>query len=228
MRIDGYIVANKGDEDFYRAFGVPAICPETVREALDKGDRSVNINSYGGSVWAATEIYQMLKDIEGIIVTVDGIAASAATIIMCAGEKVRFAPSAVMMIHNASTMCEGDYRDMEKGAEMLQVINKTVRIAYQTRTNATDEELSQLMDAETWMDAHEAKERGFCDEITGEEMTHEVLDAYKNSARQVFASLKPPDLSKLKKENQSAEQIGADNSSFLLQIQINKNLGGKV
>ena len=131
-----------------------------------EGDITVWINSPGGDCIAAAQIYNMLLDYKGnVTVKIDGIAASAASVIAMAGSKVIMSPVAMLMIHNPMTMAYGDTGEMEKAIAMLDEIKESIVNAYELKTGMSRAKLSHLMDAETWMDANKAVELGFADEI---------------------------------------------------------------
>lgn len=130
------------------------------------GDITVWINSPGGDCVAATQIYNMLMDYKGnVTVKIDGIAASAASVIAMAGTKVLVSPVAMLMIHNPATVAFGDTTDMAKAIAMLDEVKESIINAYEIKTGLSRTKLSHLMDAETWMDANSAVELGFADEI---------------------------------------------------------------
>ena len=168
INIKGPIVSNS-DAWIYEWFGIEATSPQKVNDALEKAngeDIEVEINSGGGSVFAGSEIYTALKSYKGdVIVKIVGLAASAASVIAMAGNKVMMSPTAQIMIHNVSSRAEGDYRDMEHTADVLKNADNTIANAYRIKTGKTQEELLALMDKETWMTADKAKELGFVDEI---------------------------------------------------------------
>ena len=168
INVKGPIVSNS-DAWIYEWFGIEATSPQKVNDALEKAngeDIEVEINSGGGSVFAGSEIYTALKSYKGnVIVKIVGLAASAASVIAMAGNKVMMSPTAQIMIHNVSSCAEGDYREMEHTAEILKNANDTIANAYRLKTGKTQEELLALMDKETWMTADKAKELGFVDEI---------------------------------------------------------------
>ena len=142
------------------------ITPQLFKEELmsGSGDITVWINSPGGDCVAAAQIYNMLMDYKGeVTVKIDGIAASAASVIAMAGTKVLMAPTAMMMIHNPMTMAFGDHADMQKTIEMLGEVKESIINAYEIKTGQSRTKLSHLMDAETWMNANKAIELGFCD-----------------------------------------------------------------
>lgn len=124
------------------------------------------INSPGGDCVAAAQIYNMLMDYKGnVTVKIDGIAASAASVIAMAGAKVYVSPVSMLMIHNPMTVAMGNAADMEKAIEMLSSVKDSIINAYEIKTGLSRARLSHLMDAETWMDANKAVELGFADEI---------------------------------------------------------------
>ncbi|HJI56258.1 MAG TPA: Clp protease ClpP [Oscillospiraceae bacterium] len=124
------------------------------------------MNSPGGDCVAAAQIYNMLMDYKGsVTVKIDGIAASAASVIAMAGAKVYVSPVSMLMIHNPMTVAMGNAADMEKAIEMLSSVKDSIINAYEIKTGLSRARLSHLMDAETWMDANKAVELGFADEI---------------------------------------------------------------
>ena len=113
---------------------------------------------------AAAQIYNMLMDYRGsVTVKIDGIAASAASVIAMAGTKVLVSPVSMLMIHNPATMAMGDAAEMQKAIAMLDEVKESIINAYEIKTGMSRAKLSHLMDAETWMDAHTAVDLGFAD-----------------------------------------------------------------
>ena len=148
------------------------VTPKMFRDELFAGDGDVVIwlNSPGGDCIAASQIYSMLMDYKGsVTVKIDGIAASAASVIAMAGTTVLMAPTAMMMIHNPSTMAFGDHTDMAKAIEMLDEVKESIINAYEIKTGLSHAKLSNLMDAETWMNAKKAMELGFADGMLEDE-----------------------------------------------------------
>lgn len=144
------------------------VTPQLFKDELNagSGDITVWINSPGGDCVAAAQIYNMLMDYKGnVTVKIDGIAASAASVIAMAGTKVLMSPVSMMMIHNPMTVAFGDSAEMQKAIEMLGSVKDSIINAYEIKTGLTRTKLSHLMDAETWMDANKAVELGFADEI---------------------------------------------------------------
>jgi ATP-dependent Clp protease protease subunit len=144
------------------------ITPQLFKDELmsGSGDITVWINSPGGDCVAAAQIYNMLMDYKGnVTVKIDGIAASAASVIAMAGTKVLMSPVSMLMIHNPMTVAMGDTAEMQKAIEMLASVKESIINAYEIKTGLSRAKLSHLMDAETWMDATKAMELGFADEI---------------------------------------------------------------
>ena len=149
------------------------VTPAMFKEELFSGDGPIvlHINSPGGDCIAASQIYTMLMDYpHDVTVQIDGMAASAASVIAMAGTKVCMSPTSMMMIHNPFTMAMGDTEEMRKAIQLLDEVKESIINAYQIKTGLSRDELSKLMDGETWMNALKAKELGFCDEVlyTGE------------------------------------------------------------
>lgn len=131
-----------------------------------KGPVIVWLNSPGGDCIAASQIYTMLMDYQDdVTIKIDGIAASAASVIAMAGTRVLMAPTALMMIHNPMTIAYGNQADMEKAIEMLDEVKESIMNAYEIKTSLSRAKLSHLMDSETWMNANKAIELGFADDI---------------------------------------------------------------
>lgn len=143
---------------------------KTLNSLKDTSSLKVYINSPGGSVSAATAIYNALKNHKANVeIHIDGLAASAATIIACAGDKVFMPNNALFMIHNPWTVAAGDSNELNKTADVLQKFKTTIINTYVKKTGLDEETLSQLMDAETWLTAEEAMEYNFIDEISQQE-----------------------------------------------------------
>ena len=169
------------------------ITPQLFKDELmsGSGDITVWINSPGGDCVAAAQIYNMLMDYKGnVTVKIDGIAASAASVIAMAGTKVLMSPVSMLMIHNPMTVAMGDTAEMKKAIEMLASVKESIINAYEIRTGMSRTKLSHLMDAETWMSANKAIEFGFADGILEDEKRHGSEDfAYAFSRRAVTNSL---------------------------------------
>lgn len=172
------------------------VTPQLFKEELNAGsdDITVWINSPGGDCVAAAQIYNMLSNYSGkVTVKIDGIAASAASVIAMAGDAVLVSPVSMMMIHNPATIAWGDSAEMQKAVAMLEEVKESIINAYEIKTGLDRKKLSKLMDAETWMDANSAIEMGFADEImqrnTAEDMAVPSVSMMYSPA-QVTNSLK--------------------------------------
>ena len=144
------------------------VTPGLFREELSscEGDITVWINSPGGDVFAAAQIYNMLMDYKGNVrVRIDGLAASAASVIAMAGGTVEMSPVAMMMIHNPATISIGDEHEMQKAIDMLSEVKESIINAYEIKTGMGRTKIANLMDAESWMNAKKAVELGFADSI---------------------------------------------------------------
>jgi ATP-dependent Clp protease protease subunit len=156
-----------------------------------EGDIVIWVNSPGGDCVAASQIYAMLMDYHGsVTVKIDGIAASAASVIAMAGTQVLMAPTALMMIHNPLTVAIGDSEEMQKAIAMLDEVKESIINAYEIKTGLSRAKLSHLMDAETWMNANKAIELGFADGILEDEKSpSEAVISFAFSRRAVTNSL---------------------------------------
>ncbi|MCH4032077.1 MAG: Clp protease ClpP [Lachnospiraceae bacterium] len=144
------------------------VTPALFKSDLDsgKGPITVWINSPGGDVWAAAQIYNMLLSYgEKVTVKIDGLAASAASVIAMAGDEVLVSPVSMLMIHNPSTMAMGDKDDLAQAISMLDSVKDSILNAYVKKTGLSKNKLSKLMDDETWMDANKAVELHFADRV---------------------------------------------------------------
>ena len=160
LRLEGTIAEESWFED--------DVTPAAFKGELfsSTGSVTVWINSPGGDCVAAAQIYNMLMDYPGkITVKIDGIAASAASVIAMAGTRVLMSPVSTMMIHNPLTVAMGDSEEMRRAIQMLDEVKESIINAYEIKTGLSRARLSHLMDAETWMNATKALELGFCDEI---------------------------------------------------------------
>ena len=160
LYLDGVIAEDSWFED--------DVTPAAFKSDLMSGSGPITIwiNSPGGDCVAAAQIYNMLMEYPGdVTVKIDGIAASAASVIAMAGTRVLMSPVSTMMIHNPLTVAIGDSEEMRKAIQMLDEYKESIINAYEIKTGLSRAKLSHLMDAETWMNANKALELGFCDEI---------------------------------------------------------------
>ncbi|WP_406711886.1 Clp protease ClpP [Trueperella pyogenes] len=142
--------------------------PALFADELNAGEGAVTvwINSPGGDCIAAAQIYNMLMEYTGhVTVIIDGLAASAASVIAMAASTVKMTPVSMMMIHNPATLAIGDKQELGKAIEMLDAVKESIINAYELKTGMQRAKLARLMDAETWMDARAAIDMGFADEL---------------------------------------------------------------
>lgn len=152
------------DETWYGDEVTPKMFKEELQDG--EGDITVWINSPGGDVFAAAQIYNMLMDYKGnVTVKIDGLAASAASVIAMAGTEVQMSPVAMMMIHNPATIAIGDSSEMKKAINMLDEVKESIMNAYEIKTGLSRSRISHLMDAESWFNAKKAVELGFADKL---------------------------------------------------------------
>ncbi|MGI6497255.1 MAG: head maturation protease, ClpP-related [Oscillospiraceae bacterium] len=175
------------------------VTPKAFKSDLTAGEGDIMIwlNSPGGDCIAASQIYAMLMDYPGnVTVKIDGIAASAASVIAMAGTKVLMAPTALMMVHNPLTVAIGDSEEMQKAIAMLSEVKESIINAYEIKTGQSRVKLSHLMDAETWLNANKAIELGFADGVLEDDKKRLQIEdfTYAFSRRAVTNSL----LSKVK------------------------------
>ena len=174
LYFDGYIAQDSWFDD--------DITPKKFKDELtaSAGDIAVWLNSPGGDVFAASQIYTMLKEYEGkVTVKIDGIAASAASVIAMAGDEIVMSPVAMMMIHNPATVIFGEAADLQSGIKMLSEVKESIINAYEARTGLGRAKISNMMDAETWFSAQKAVELGFADKILyAPEETQDVAEGF--------------------------------------------------
>jgi ATP-dependent Clp endopeptidase proteolytic subunit ClpP len=170
-------------------------------EALDVSTIALRINSPGGSVFEGNTIYNALRRHDATVTTyVDGLAASAASIVALAGDEVIMAPNAMMMIHDAWGFAIGNAADMRKQADTLEKVNATLVATYRGRTGKSNEEILAAMADETWFDAETAVEWGLADRVDGEEqdvaaLAHfdpRAIDRYRHAPAALIAALHAP------------------------------------
>jgi len=218
--IKGTIVSND-DKWIYDWFGIEAVCPKDVAKQLKEADGeeiTVEINSGGGDVFAGNEIYYLISQYKGEKQNdIVGFAGSAASIIAMSS-KCRIVPSGLVMIHNVSGGARGDYHVMDKTSDVLKTANKAISNAYIAKTGLSRDKLLSLMDEEKWMDAKEALELGFVDEIINDsgKITNQPIKAIYNS---MFANVLSPEIiEKIRNTIKNPNSIEGDaESGFLMQ-----------
>ena len=162
---------------------------------------NIKINSPGGSVFAASEIYTALKGYKGnVSIEITGLAASAASVIAMAG-KSKMSPTAQMMVHNVSTSTGGDFRDMEHMAEVLKNANDTIANAYIIKSGMSKEKALDMMNKETWLSAQKAKELGLIDEIMFDNNNSLINSNSLKGLYNSFSSIPKEILEKFNQEN---------------------------
>ena len=185
LRLEGAIAEESWFDD--------EVTPAAFKAELTSGSGPITvwINSPGGDCVAAAQIYNMLMDYPAdVTVRIDGIAASAASVIAMAGTKVQMSPVSVMMIHNPLTVAMGDSDEMRRAIQLLDEVKESIINAYEIKTGLSRAKLSHLMDGETWMNAKKALELGFCDEILYQpEAEPAPEDSFTFSRRAVTNSL---------------------------------------
>ena len=188
------------------------ITPAAFRADLfaERGDVTIWLNSPGGDCVAASQIYAMLMDYPGnITVKIDGIAASAASVIAMAGTEVLMSPTALMMIHNPFTVAIGDADEMLKAMAMLGEVKESIINAYEIKTGLSRVKLANFMDGETWMNAKKAIELGCADGMLHDDKSvrsGEDAVGFAFSRRAVTNSLLNKALMKIPKPPEAAKK----------------------
>jgi len=158
--LDGYIAEDSWFDD--------DITPKQFKDELYSSDGNITVmlNSPGGDVFAASQIYTMLKEYPGqITLKIEGLAASAASVIAMAADEVYMSPVAMMMIHNPATVIFGEVADLQSGIAMLSEVKESIINAYEQKTGLSRAKISHMMDAESWFNAWKAVELGFADKV---------------------------------------------------------------
>jgi len=182
MRIDikGTIISSD-DKWIYDWFDMESTCPKDVNLALEKANGQaidVYINSGGGDIFAGGEIYTALKDYKGNLkIHVVGLAASAASVIAMAGES-EISPTAMLMVHNVSSVTGGDYHAMDKMSEVLQQANKSMASSYMGKSGMSEKEALAMMEKETWLTAQQAVDKKLIDNVMFE--TTQLVASYNS------------------------------------------------
>lgn len=180
------------------------VTPQVFQDELSQGKGPINLwlNSPGGDCVAASRIYTMLMNYpDDVNVKIDGIAASAASVIAMAGTKVSMAPTAMIMIHNPLTIVGGQKEDLDQAAQMLAETKESIINVYELKTNLPREKISAMMDDETWMNVNKAIELGFADDMLGQ--NKDITDCYSYSDKQSDLVV----LNKLKRTSQNTISV---------------------
>lgn len=196
LRIDGPITMEQGFWDWL--FDKPdrsATALEKAIKSFNGKDLTVWINSNGGECFAASVIYTALKNYKGkVTVKIDGTAISAASVIAMAGDEVLMSPTSVMMIHNPLTIAQGEVKDMQKAIDILSTVKDSILNAYSKKTKKPRDEISKMMDEETWMSADTAIQSGFADGKLFENDDLSVSNDFIKGARMVYNSIDKEEL----------------------------------
>jgi len=160
LRLDGPI-----DEE---SFWGDEVTPKAFRDELyaEEGDVTIYINSPGGNVFCAAELYTMIRDYPGnVTVKIDALAASAASVVAMAGDRVMISPVGMIMLHDPMTIAMGNAKAMEKAISTLNEVKESIINAYCAKTGLSRNKVAKLMSDETWLNARKAVELGFADAI---------------------------------------------------------------
>lgn len=182
------------------------VTPQIFKDELESGDGDIDvwINSVGGDVMAATQIYNMLKDYNGkVTVKIDSLVASAASVVAMAGDEVLISPMGMLMVHNPLTVAAGNTDDMKKAIEMLDEVKESIINAYELKTGLSRAKISHLMDCETWLSAKKAVELGFADSIMFTDDNTADSNSFEFSQRDVSNRL----INQLAKKNNVGTKI---------------------
>lgn len=213
LYFDGYIAQDSWFDD--------EITPKQFKSELtdSDGDVTVWINSPGGDVFAASQIYNMLKEYNGkVTVKIDGIAASAASVIAMAGSEILMSPVAMMMIHNPATVIFGEASDFQSGIDMLSEVKESIINAYEKKTGLARSKISKMMDSETWFSANKAVELGFADKVLYDDKQDEINDGFIFDKATVTNVL----IKKIPKARQNKEEKGISYEQLLQRLNLIK------
>lgn len=215
VKVKGVIISNDM-KWIYDWFEIDSTCPKDIEaqiEAANGEALEVEINSGGGDVFAGSEIYTALKAYAGdVVVKIVGIAASAASVIAMAGNRVQISPTAQIMIHNVWSRAQGDYHDMEHMADVLKGASKSIANAYILKTGLAQSELLRLMSKETWMTAQDAIEYKFADEIMFDE-------GLQLAAGADMSGLLPKEVIEKMRNDKAAGKLGSPQNTQLTPIE---------
>lgn len=236
IKINGDIIGN-GDAWIYDWLGMDYITPSILDQQLEEAageDIELYVNSPGGSVWDGGEMYVSLKEYPGKkIAKITGVAASAASFFVMAADEIHIAPTGEMMIHNAASVTRGDKNDHLSGYNLLKSTDEGITNAYILKTGKSREELLDLMNKTTWMNAQEAVKHGFADSILFDEgkvlvtnsavssgLTPEVIQRLKNKLLKDKLNLQ-------NRGNLSASQIDEESDKTKVNKEDNKPMDFK-
>lgn len=242
LKIDirGAIVSNDV-KWIYEWFEIEATCPRDIENSLEEAagqEVEIIINSGGGSVYAGSEIYTSIKGYTGkTLGKIPSVAASAASVAAMGVDVLEISPTAQIMVHNVSSTVQGDYRDLSHEANVIKNYNTSIANSYILRTGLPKSEILAMMDKETWLNAQQAKEKGFVDAIMFDEshqlvasvmsnnqpLSKEIIDKMRNEKknlvpigekddkleiRRAVSDLEKPDLLKLNQAKLNLLKLG--------------------
>lgn len=226
--------ADKLIDELEKLYGQSAVAAQmklgdivcSADNALESVD--VEINSPGGSVFEGNRIYNALRGMSArgvkVITTVNGLAASMGSVILMAGDERKMTKGSRVMIHEASTIAWGDARSLRKNADLLEGISAEIAGVYAERTGGDPKAIRNLMLAETWMTAEEAKSNGFIHAIIKDSKDEEFDTGAKGMAKGIFSIFKGDDaaadiLAAAKSENETLAAELADVQAKLTEAQ---------
>ena len=197
------------------------LTPALFKDELNKhpGNLTVWISSPGGDVFAASQIYTMLKNHKGrITVKIDSLAASAASVVAMAGDTTWISPTGMLMIHNPATIAMGNKAEMEKAITLLDEVKESIINAYEEKTHLSRSKIAKMMDEETWINAKKAKQLGFVDGILFSKKETEEKESDKDEPEE-DAPKEPDEKQKPKKAPESMlYSTSATNASLMQKI----------
>lgn len=165
--VKGPIISD-GNSAFYDYFNLPYTSPSVINDELSgkTDDIELIINSNGGDVYAASDIWTSLKSYSGkVTAKIYGMAASAASVIAMGADTLEMSPTARMMIHNSSTYGEGNHNDFDKISDVLKGTDKSIAQAYMEKTGKSEKEVLDIMAKTSFYTADEALEAGLIDSV---------------------------------------------------------------
>ena len=225
INVKGEIVSDETAQ-FYDFFDMTNYTsPSKIKQALadaNGSDVTVEISSPGGDTVAGSDIYTALKQYNGnVVVNITGLAASAASVIAMAGNKVNISPTAQIMIHQAWTNVEGNEDDMQQAQQMLSTVDAGIVNAYVAKTGMPENQLLKMMADETWLSAQDAVKYGFADEIMFDSDKKLVNNAVGTTISAATLNKFHNVIAKLKALDNSKKAVKDNNEPSLLQQKIN-------
>lgn len=234
IEVRGAIVPD-GDKWIYDWFEQPCTTAADIKNKIRSANGDVlevSVNSHGGDIFVASEIYTALKNYNNVKIKVTGLAASAASVIAMAGY-CEMSPTAQMMVHNVWTCQSGDYRDMDSASESLKKANRSIANAYCVKSGMAMDVALKMMDDTTWMTAQDAKALGLVDKVLfdvddEEEFYQNQLfnSVLKENAKAMYAAiprLSPGVVAKMRESRENAPEKN-EKSENELKALVDQNL----